>query len=174
MPRKTWFSLLTLFVALVVVALDRASKLWVLNTIPLYGETQPLPALYPYLRFAHSANTGIAFGLFQGGSALFTLIAGGAVVAIALYALHAAEASWLLSVSLGMMLGGAAGNLWDRLVYGSVIDFISVRASDTLVWPTFNLADTAIVLGTGLLILYFLLEDRRTRRNQTAQTPHMG
>ncbi len=150
-------------VTLAVIFADRWSKLWVLNNIPLYGEYNLFPALYPYFRLAHSANTGIAFGLFQGGTFLFTIIAGIAVIAIAAYSLRSGEESLLLSVSLGMMLGGAIGNLWDRIVYGAVVDFLSVRASDSLVWPTFNLADTFIVIGTGLLIVYFLLEEHHAR-----------
>jgi signal peptidase II len=61
------------------------------------------------------------------------------------------------------MLGGAAGNLWDRIAYGAVVDFIKVQASDSLIWPMFNLADSAVVVGTGLLIIYFFLDERRIR-----------
>ncbi len=161
MTKKTQLTILTLVVTLLVVVADRWSKLWVLNNIPLYSEFNLIPALYPYFRLSHSANTGIAFGLFQGGTLLFTIVAGVAVIAIAMFSLRSGEESVLLSVSLGMMLGGAIGNLWDRIVYGAVVDFLSVRVSDSLVWPTFNLADTFIVIGTGLLILYFLLEEHR-------------
>ena len=172
MSKKTTFLSVTLVVALGVVLLDRWSKTWVMNNMPLYSEWLPLPSLYPYFRFLHSTNTGIAFGLFQGGTFLFTLIPSIAVVAILAYSWHHGEESLLLAVSLGMMLGGAIGNLWDRLAYGAVVDFISVRVSDSLVWPTFNLADTFVVIGTGLLILYFLMEDRRAR--QEASTPDLA
>jgi len=155
MNRKTWFFFLTLAVALGVVLLDRWSKTWVLGHMPLYTELDLIPALFPYFRLAHSANTGIAFGLFQNGAALFTIIPAIAAAAIAAYAFQAGDQSALLSVSLGMMLGGALGNLWDRIAYGAVVDFLSVRISDSLIWPTFNIADSFIVIGTGLLVLHF-------------------
>jgi signal peptidase II len=166
MSRQTRFAFLTLAVAALVILLDRLSKVWVLNNIPLYNEVAPIPALYPYFSFLHSSNTGVAFGLFQGGSFIFTIIAGVAVIAIAIYTFRSGTQSVLMSVSLGMMLGGAAGNLWDRLAYGAVVDFIKVQASDSLVWPMFNLADSAIFVGTGLLIIYFFLDERRIRQEE--------
>jgi signal peptidase II len=163
MIKQTRFALLTLAIAGLVILLDRLSKIWVVNNIPLYSEAAPIPALYPYFSFLHSANTGVAFGLFQGGTLIFTIIAAIAVVAIAIYSFRSGSQSWLMSVSLGLMLGGAAGNLWDRIAYGAVVDFIKIQASDSLVWPMFNLADSAIVVGTGLLIIYFFLDERKIR-----------
>ena len=152
---------LAFFLAAAALLLDRLSKLWVLKSIPLYGEITPIPALKSYFSLFHSTNSGVAFGLFQGGTWLFSLISLVAVVAIALYIVRTQDDSLLMAASLGLMLGGAAGNLWDRLQYGSVVDFILVRASENLVWPTFNLADSAIVVGTGLLIYYFLRDEWR-------------
>jgi len=174
MTKQTKFALLTLVIAALVVLVDRLSKLWVLKTIPLYEELAPIPALYPYFSFLHSANTGVAFGLFQGGTLLFTIIAAIAVIAIAIYSFRSGGQSLLMSTSLGLMLGGAAGNLWDRLAYGAVVDFIKVQASDSLVWPMFNLADTAIVVGTGLLIIYFFLDERKIRKTsqKAGETQH--
>lgn len=176
MRKQTQFALITLAVAVLVVLADRLSKMWVLKTIPLYSEVAPVPALYPYFSFLHSANTGVAFGLFQGGSFIFTLIAGIAVVAIAIYSFRSSAQSLLMSVSLGLMLGGAAGNLWDRLAYGAVVDFIKVQASDAWVFPMFNLADSSIVVGTILLILYFFLDERKERQKQqrTSNTPSVS
>ncbi len=174
MSRRSRFFSLTLIAALGVVLLDRWSKTWVLAHMPLYTELNPLPAFYPYFRLVHSANTGIAFGLFQNGTLIFTIIPAIAVVAIAVYAFRVGDQSALLSISLGMMLGGAVGNLWDRIAYGAVVDFLSVRISDSLIWPTFNLADTFVVIGTGLLILHFLLGERKeqaqTERADEAQS----
>jgi len=164
MTKQYKFAFFTLFVAALVVLIDRLSKSWVMANIPLYHETAPIPKLYPYFSFLHSANTGVAFGMFQGGSIIFTIVAAIAVIAIAIYSLRGSEESWLMAASLGLMLGGAAGNLWDRIAYGAVVDFIKVQASDSLVWPMFNLADSAIVVGTGLLILYLIRDERRTKR----------
>ncbi len=170
MNKQTQFAFLTLFIAAAVVLVDRLSKLWVMKNIPLYGEIAPIPALYPYFSFLHSVNTGVAFGLFQGGTFLFTIIAAIAVIAIAIYSFRSGVQSWLMSISLGLMLGGAAGNLWDRLAYGAVVDFIKIQASESLVWPMFNLADSAIVVGTGLLIIYFFLDERKIRK----ESPNAG
>ena len=135
-----------------------------MQNIPLYSEIAPIPALKSYLSLTHSTNSGVAFGLFQGGTLLFTLLAAVAVIAIAVFIFRQGSQSALMSASLGLMLGGAVGNLWDRLMYGSVVDFILVRASNTLSWPNFNVADSAIVVGTGLLILYLFLDERRIRQ----------
>ncbi len=176
MNRQTKYAILTLGVAALALLVDRLSKMWVLNNIPLYGEMAPIPALYPYFSFLHSANTGVAFGLFQGGTFIFTIIAAVAVAAIAIYSFRSGAESLLMSISLGLMLGGAAGNLWDRLAYGAVVDFIKVQASSTLVWPMFNLADSSIVVGTILLILYFFLDERKERQKQqrTSNTPSVS
>ena len=172
MNKQTKFALLTLLISSAVIFLDRFSKVWVIKNIPLYSQIAPIPTLYPWFSFVHSTNSGVAFGLFQGGTLLFTIIAAIAVIAIAIYSIQSSGESALLAISLGLMLGGAAGNLWDRLAYGSVVDFILVRASDTLVWPTFNLADSSIVVGTGLLILYLFLDERRSHReSNNAQQP---
>ena len=176
MSKQTKYAILTLGVAALALLVDRLSKLWVLNNIPLYDEIAPVPALYPYFSFLHSANTGVAFGLFQGGAFIFTIIAAVAVAAIAIYSFRSGAESLLMSISLGLMLGGAAGNLWDRLAYGAVVDFIKVQASSTLVWPMFNLADSSIVVGTILLILYFFLDERKERQEQqrTSNTPSVS
>ncbi len=173
MTKQTRLILLTFIVAALSVLLDRLSKLWVLKHIPLYGETAPIPALYPYFSFLHSANTGVAFGLFQGGTSIFTVIAAIAVIAIATYIFIGKTDSLLMALSLGLMLGGAMGNLWDRVAYGSVVDFIKVQASDALVWPMFNVADASIVVGTGLLILYFFLDEKRIRKEAQAKNAKM-
>lgn len=170
MIKQYKFAFFTLFVAALVVLVDRLSKAWVMANIPLYHETAPIPFLYPYFSFLHSANTGVAFGLFQGGSIIFTVVAAIAVIAIAIYSFRGSEQSWLMATSLGLMLGGAAGNLWDRIAYGAVVDFIKVQASENLVWPMFNLADSAIVVGTILLIIFLLLDERKARNEKSLQT----
>jgi signal peptidase II len=155
---------LSFILAAIAILLDRVSKVWVMQHLPLYSEMAPIPALKAYLKFSHSTNSGVAFGLFQGGTLLFTLIAAVAVIAIAIFIIRGGSQSTLLAASLGLMLGGAMGNLWDRLVYGSVVDFILVQASERLVWPNFNVADSAIVVGTGLLMLYLFLDERQIRQ----------
>jgi len=164
------FSIFLVFLlAAVTFSLDQLSKHWILDNIAPGDSWTPIPALERYFHIIHSSNTGVAFGMFQGGGSLFTVIAALAVVGIVLYTFLQSETTWVTSISFGFMLGGASGNLWDRISYGHVIDFIDVRYSDTLVWPTFNLADAALVTGVIILMLSLWLEERRLQ-NQTVAT----
>ncbi|NOX62427.1 MAG: signal peptidase II [Chloroflexi bacterium] len=164
MIRKPFTWLIVLGVAGLAFGLDRWSKLWVLENMELYGEFAPIPALAPYFMFFRTTNTGVAFGLFRNGGAIFTVIAAFAVAAIFIYSFRLQKATWLTSLSLGLMLGGAAGNLVDRLIYGHVIDFLDFGIPNLFRWATFNLADAAVVTGVFLLALTFLLEERANAR----------
>ena len=148
-------------IGILIVALDQASKIWVTNNIPLYEAIAPIAALAPYFRIVHTTNTGIAFGLLRGGGAIFALVNGAASVAILVYAYKLKNASPLMLLALGLVLGGAVGNLIDRARYGQVVDFIDVRYSDSLVFPSFNVADSSIVIGVILLAVMFYLQERR-------------
>ncbi len=144
---------LSFFLAALVLTLDQLSKHWVVANIAPGDMWQPFPAIGRYFRIVHSSNTGVAFGMFQGGGSLFTFVAAAAIVGIIAYVFTQNDTSWLTSISFGLMLGGAAGNLWDRLSYGFVIDFVDVRYSDTLVWPTFNVADSTLIVGVIVLFI---------------------
>jgi signal peptidase II len=147
------------------LALDRASKAWVLDTLGPEPYSAAIPLLGSSLRLIYVRNTGVAFSLFQGVPQLFiplTLL----ICAGALYAYHA----WLpnhtlpVQLSLGLVLGGALGNLADRVRYGYVVDFIQVGR-----FPVFNVADSAITVGAVLLGLALLLDERQQRRRVEAQ-----
>ncbi len=164
MLRKPFTWLVVLGVAAIAFTIDRWSKLWVLNNMELHTEFAPIPALAPYFVFFRTTNTGVAFGLFRNGGAIFTVVAAIAVSAIIIYSFRLSTTTWLTSFSLGLMLGGAAGNLADRLIYGHVIDFLDFRIPNVFHWATFNLADTAVVLGVFLLAITFFLEERANAR----------
>jgi len=140
---------LGVIVALITAAADQAVKLWLLYGFDLPGRGRV--ALTPFLDLVLAWNTGISYGLFQqagplGQWALFAL----KVVAVVLLALWLARTGSRLSgVALGLIIGGAIGNLIDRIAYGAVTDFIKLP----LGWPPFNLADTSITLGVLLLLL---------------------
>lgn len=161
MSRRTRSVLIVLLVGTVVFLLDRLTKTWVLNNLDLYEGWAPIAALAPYFQFFHSTNTGMSFGLFQNGSFILTIVAVVAVVGILIYSFYHGQNSYVVDICLGMMLGGAAGNLFDRLVYGNVIDFISVGIPDVFRFATFNIADSSLVVGTIALAIYFLLEERK-------------
>lgn len=140
-------SVLLLAVALVVFAADQASKYWIRQNLPL---GQSWPADWP-VRFTFQTNTGAAFGLLQNQGFFLMLVALAVIGIILFYHRFLGQDSWLIRVSLGLMLGGALGNLVDRLRDGFVTDFI-----DFQVWPIFNLADSSICVGVVILAYYLL------------------
>ena len=160
-------SLRSLFIVLLIAGLilvaDQLSKQWVLSNIPLYGAIALIPALKSFFRIAHTTNTGIAFGLFRGGSLIFIAVSSIAVVAIAIYAYKQEDASGWMLLALGLMLGGASGNLIDRLRYsGQVVDFLEFRLAGQFYFPTFNIADSAVVCGVLLLVWLLYRQERQS------------
>ncbi len=122
-----------------------------------------------YLRIRYAENTGAAFGLFRGLPAaarglLFHLVSIGAVVLITLYYLRlssTAPEERFARIGLPLVLGGALGNYLDRLARGFVVDFIEAHWHDRATWPSFNVADSCIVVGVGLLLLDGLVRRER-------------
>jgi signal peptidase II len=146
-----------LLIALVVVVLDRWSKHIVAQRIALYSHIQIIPGFF---RLTHTENTGAAFSLFADSPTAWKtgmLIAFSAialvVVSVLLWKNHHAHIA--TGVGLSLIMGGALGNLWDRLARGRVVDFL-LFYYHRYQWPVFNLADGAIVIGAGLLVLEIL------------------
>jgi signal peptidase II len=134
-----------------VVAADQASKALVRANIELGARD----AVFPGLEIVHSRNSGVAFGFFSGGGIVLVIIGIASVVALlAFFATHSRRP--LVWLPTGLLLGGAAGNLIDRLHQGYVTDFI-----DPVLWPAFNLADTCITLG--VVSLLYVLEGPPSR-----------
>lgn len=146
-------SLLLALLALLIFGADQTSKYLVLTRLSLGESWSPLPQLDRFLTVTHVINPGAAFGLFPDQGSLFAVIAVVVVVAILLYYRYLPSDNWFVRVSLGLQLGGALGNLADRLQYGYVIDFIDFK-----IWPVFNLADMAIVSGVGILAFFLMQE----------------
>ncbi len=139
--------------ALVVLAADQLSKAWAITQLgpePYERFLSPGPA---WFNLIYAQNTGVAFGLFQNMPVLFTfssiLITVGAVYT---YVRHLPNQSLTVQLAMGLLLGGALGNISDRLRYGYVVDLISLGW-----WPVFNLADSAITIGVFLLAGYLIL-----------------
>lgn len=154
-------SLLFFVTAITVVLVDLATKMWVRSSLAL-GES--LPEDWP-VRLTHVNNTGAAFGLFQDRSIVFVVIAVVAVGLIFYYYRRLSADAWLIRLGLGLQLGGAIGNLIDRVLLGHVTDFIDFR-----VWPVFNIADSAIVGGVFVLGYYLLFLARDERPEAPAVT----
>lgn len=147
--------LILLLVAATVILADQMSKWLVEHQLPLNASWAPFPDYAHLFRITHVSNTGAAFGLFPSGSSLFTVIAAIVAVVILFYNFQLPAGYRILRVALGFQLGGALGNLVDRLRIGHVTDFLDFGP-----WPVFNLADTAIVAGVVLLGLLMLIEER--------------
>lgn len=150
------------FVATLVFVLDRITKAAVVASLPLY-ETREI--LGPYVRLSHVRNTGAAFGLAQDRTTLLSVLSIFAVLAILYYYRTLAMRSPLLAGTLGMQLGGALGNLVDRLGQGYVVDFIDVGFDPGPRFWSFNVADSSIVVGIIAVVgLLWLSERKETKR----------
>lgn len=139
-------------IALVVLLADQASKAWVIENIPLNTTYEIFPPLKDIFVLTYITNSGAAFGMFPQLSLVFTFVALIVSCVIVWYYRSIPAGQWLVRVSLGLQLGGAIGNLIDRLRFGAVTDLLYIRYV-----PVFNIADTAIVTGVGLLMLHMWL-----------------
>lgn len=145
-----------------LIALDQWTKNLVRTNLGLNESWLPeaLAWLSPYARIVHWYNTGAAFGMFQNGSMVFTVLAIIVVSAIIYYFPRVENQDWTLRLAMSMQLAGAVGNLIDRLTQdGRVTDFISVGA-----FPVFNVADASISVGTVILLLGVYLQERAAQK----------
>jgi signal peptidase II len=138
-----------------VVALDQLSK-YLVHRFMAVGTSLPEAGL---LRITHVTNSGGAFGFFPDQTLILTAASFVGIGVLLLFYWSHSRPSRLVRLSLGLQLGGAVGNLVDRLRAGEVVDFIDVGP-----WPVFNLADSSIVIGLGLLLGLFLASDWGGRR----------
>jgi signal peptidase II len=147
-------------IAGVVIALDQISKTIVRTNIPYGSYWMPLDWLSPFLRFVYIDNTGAAFGLFKSGGMIFAILAVIITIFITVYYPQIPKAEKLTRIAMAMQMGGALGNLVDRIFFGTVTDFIAVYD-----FPVFNIADSNITVGVGLLILSLWINERRTKKD---------
>ena len=141
-------------IASLVVLFDQWSKSAVRNSLAFGESWMPLDWLLPYARVLHWGNEGAAFDIFQGAGGFFTILAIVVSLLIIIYYPKIESGIWLLRIAMGLQLGGALGNLADRLTIGYVTDFISVGS-----FPVFNVADASITSGAALLLLYTWFAD---------------
>lgn len=144
-----------LLTALAILVADQVSKALVVATLAL-GER--VRVLDDVVQIWHAQNRGAAFSLFQGGSIVFLVVSVLSVGMVAYFHRGLRSRAWWLHLVLGIILGGTLGNFVDRLRQGYVTDWVSVGFGDTR-WPTFNVADSSIVVGIGALVLYLLLNN---------------
>jgi signal peptidase II len=167
-PATTWQRSRLIVVAALVLVLDQLSKYAVEAAVPVYQRWVPIEALEPVFRITHTTNTGAAFGMFPDGNLIFTIAAILVGAAILYYNYILPGGIWLLRLALGLQLGGALGNLLDRLRQGHVTDFVDLGSLFPFI---FNVADLAIVVGVivlGWLILQEQLQEYRLRQANTS------
>ena len=148
---------LEIWLPLVIVVLDQLTKAIVRSTVPLHSSVTVVPGL---VDFTHVQNSGAAFGIlnvteFPFKTALIAVIATTALIGVGIYAASLAHHQIVARTGLALIIGGAAGNLLDRVVAGSVVDFVDVYWRTYHFWA-FNFADSAITVGVAIMILDML------------------
>jgi signal peptidase II len=165
LKRFIWNYVTLLGIASIIVVLDQWTKYLVRTLIPFGGSWSPWSWLEPYARIVHWQNTGAAFGMFQGFGLVFTVLAFIVSIAILYYFPRIPSNEWAIRLAMTMQLGGAVGNLIDRLIQGTVTDFVSLGT-----FAVFNVADASISVGTAILILAVWISERKQKK--LAQVSH--
>lgn len=148
---------LEIWLPILIVALDQLTKALVRAMLPLHESVTIIPG---FVDFTHVRNTGAAFGIlnaadFRFKAAVIAVIATAALVGVGIYAASLAHHQLIARIGLALIIGGAAGNLLDRLMTGSVVDFVDVYWRTYHFWA-FNVADSAITVGVAIMILDML------------------
>lgn len=142
---------MTFFVAFLVFILDRLTKLIILKVL---AESQSINVLPGVFHITLVFNKGVAFGLFKDANFFFVPLSIAVILSIIFFVYKNKLIGLAVSAGLGLILGGALGNLTDRIRLGYVVDFLDFR-----VWPVFNIADSAITIGVGILLYKMLAQN---------------
>jgi signal peptidase II len=146
-----------IWLPILVVVLDQITKALIRAKLPLYASTTIIPG---FMDFTHVPNSGIAYGFLQTvdfpfKTAILAMVAAAAMISVGIYAASLARHQLVARIGLALIIGGAAGNLIDRVVWGSVVDFVDVYWRTWHFW-VFNVADSAISVGVAVMILDML------------------
>lgn len=152
-------------IAVAVAIVDQLTKLWIMTTFALHEQQNIIPGVFDLV---YVTNTGAAFGFLAGSKnllrqAFFVAVAIIALIVIVFAYGHLKRQGRIFVYALGLIAGGAVGNLIDRLRFGSVVDFLDFYLG-SYHWPAFNAADSAITLGVGLFLLGTLLQHQEQKR----------
>ena len=158
------FPVIGLIIFAFIVVIDQISKIWVQSAVSLY---QGIPVLGNIFRITYVQNPGGAFSTQFGGSGFYIVVASAAALVVVVYIFLSRERGISLQLSLFAILAGAIGNLIDRVRLGEVIDWIDIGIGSTR-WPTFNIADAAIVIGLVVLIFAGSSDARENSQNKGA------
>jgi signal peptidase II len=141
---------ISILVACAVVLIDQASKYLVVISVPVGARIEVFGDM---LRISHIRNSGAIFGIMRSSGGYFTVFSLVAAIVLVVVLLLSRRAHGLVKIGLGLVLGGAIGNLIDRLRIGAVVDFIDMGAGDSIRWPSFNVADLAITVGVIFIVI---------------------
>ncbi len=147
---------LTAVIILLLVAVDRASKILAEGLLVDKGSVEFIPKILGF-RLLENGNTGAAFGIFKGGTVILSIVTV-LIVALLLYALFFKKfSSKLLRFAIILITAGGIGNLYDRIAYGQVTDFLEFLF---ISFPIFNIADCMVTIGCGLMLLYIIISPK--------------
>ncbi len=151
--------LILISIAVLIIILDQVTKMLVVSRIPVYGSITVIPGLFD---LTHIYNPGGAFGFLAGKSSnlrhIFFLVASVIAMGMVIYLYVKTPPGYgFLSSGLSLILGGAVGNVIDRIRLGEVVDFLSFHLKG-MHWPAFNIADSAITVGVGIFIYHLLFK----------------
>ena len=150
-------------IATVMIVLDQWSKAWIRQNIALGEEIYPIPFLAPFFRFTFWHNTGAAFGIFQDANIPLLILSSIVSVLIIWYYHQAYAEPLIVRISMGLILGGAIGNIIDRIQLGYVTDFIAVGR-----FPVFNVADSCVTVGVLLMLLGLFIQEHKLKNARQA------
>ncbi len=153
MKRSLKWVLLLLPIVAIVVLLDQWTKSLVKSAIPVGASIVPPTFLGDFLQILHWKNTGAAFGIFQNANLILMILGILIIIVLTSYYFLMKDDNLLIRIGLSLAIGGAIGNLIDRVTQGYVTDFISLGH-----FPIFNVGDSAVTVGVGLMVLALLLE----------------
>jgi signal peptidase II len=156
--------ILVIIIASLIIILDQYTKSLVRTSLAIGEVWSPWDWLTPYARIVNWNNTGAAFGIFQGGGTVLAVLAVFVVLVILYYYPRVPQAEWVLRIALILQLGGAIGNLVDRINFGHVTDFISVGT-----FPVFNIADASISIGVAVLIVGLWFQESKERKQSIGE-----
>jgi len=156
-----------LLIGVIVMALDQITKMMIVRLLPLGGEIRLFDGELLWIQ--HIMNSGMAFGIRFFPPLVLTIVALLAVIGLTTYVFITSVLPRGIGIPLGLIIGGASGNLIDRIIHGKVIDFICVDFPDFIMprWPTFNVADSAILVGVTLLLIFSFFYNRSQKTNIT-------
>lgn len=148
---------MTIFIIALGLILDRVTKIWAINSLSRVSE---ITIVKDFFSFFYTENKGAAFSIFQDRTTFLTITSMVIICFIIFYIIKYRPKDRFMRISLALIISGAIGNLIDRIKYKYVVDFISVHYRDIYYFPIFNVADIMVVIGTLLLVICLLRDEK--------------